>query len=232
MHMSNPGGRMNLAKEFNAQDCRGEVHFSPFFVIKSAQETIMTVCPNCGVEMIGGSSAYVCLSCFKERRIISPNTTVIEKGAFKGQLNLHTIDLPESLLAIDEYAFYGCENLREILLPKGLLVIGQRAFFGCKILQKIHLPAGIEKIEKFTFSACTSLRTIYLSEGLTRIEFGAFAKSGLTEIIFPESLAVIEKWAFAECEKLESVKFLANRNLVNIDSSAFEKCPKLGNLQN
>ena len=60
---------------------------------------------------------------------------VVDKGvqrignyAFSYNLNLESIELPESLLEIGEYAFDNCRKLRHVTLPPSIETIGEHAF--------------------------------------------------------------------------------------------------------
>ena len=112
-----------------------------------------------------------------------------------------------------------CDELEEVTL-KGYQVIPTRAFQNCTALHTVTLCEGVERIDERAFTGCSSLEKIVLPEGLNYIGMGAFERSGLKSIIFPDSVVQIGKRAFAGCSDLEEV-VLAN-GLVQIEADAFQ----------
>ena len=53
------------------------------------------------------------------------------------------------------------------------------------------LPPALKAIEDNTFYLCKSMRTVTFSEGLEKIDSYAFAKSGISQAEFPDSLRTI-----------------------------------------
>ena len=55
----------------------------------------------------------------------------IKENAFKDDVNLHSIVVPNSVAAIDRWAFQGCSGLKSATLGNGVETIGDYAFHGC-----------------------------------------------------------------------------------------------------
>ena len=53
---------------------------------------------------------------------------------------LETINLPDTLVAIEDFAFAECWNITELNIPNKVTFIGDSAFMGCSSLTKITLP--------------------------------------------------------------------------------------------
>lgn len=60
--------------------------------------------------------------------------TAIEDAAFKNQLNIITVELPDSIESIGEYAFYHCTRMYSIFVPEEVEKIGKYAFCDCENL--------------------------------------------------------------------------------------------------
>ena len=134
----------------------------------------------------------------------------IEESAFKNCTNLETVILPSSLKTIGKAAFVECIKLKEIDLSKceKLETIGAGAFDalrGCTSLETVILPSSLKTIEGNAFRGCTNLKEIDLSkcEKLETIGAGAFDKTGLIEIVIPDTVENIGNNAFSCNEKLE-----------------------------
>jgi hypothetical protein len=52
---------------------------------------------------------------------------------------LENVNIPRSLLVIEDGAFYNCRSLKEIDIPDTLKTLGSKAFCGCLGLEKVRL---------------------------------------------------------------------------------------------
>ena len=68
--------------------------------------------------------------------------TAIRPWAFKEEVILNTIVLPDSIMEIGDCAFEGCRNLTEVKIGKNVSVIGNRAFIWCESLKNINPMSG------------------------------------------------------------------------------------------
>lgn len=79
----------------------------------------------------------------------------IGKNAFKGKKTVHTIELPETLEAIEDSAFEDCTSLEKCVLPSSLKTIGKRAFYNCVpyIFSVEEFKENVVLIDSNAFSA-------------------------------------------------------------------------------
>ena len=54
--------------------------------------------------------------------------TVIDKNAFRNNTSITSVEIPNSIVAINDSAFFGCRNLTNIYLGNNVRVVGERAF--------------------------------------------------------------------------------------------------------
>ncbi|MBR5987385.1 MAG: leucine-rich repeat domain-containing protein, partial [Clostridia bacterium] len=101
----------------------------------------------------------------------------IADGAFRGNVEIKKIELPETVRTIGEEAFAGCTSLVEINFPVGLKEVGNKAFEGCNVLATVNFGATsyLEKIGNFAFKDCVRLASLSIPETITSIGTGAFA---------------------------------------------------------
>ena len=129
-----------------------------------------------------------------------PDTVVaIQSEAFAGCKNLTAITIPDSVKKISTHCFEGCTGLSKVVLPDGLKAIDEYVFKDCTSLEEVIIPDSVTKIAKGAFSGCSSLSKVVLSRKLKTICEEAFEKCKIESIVFPDSLAAIEKDAFMEC---------------------------------
>jgi len=186
-----------------------------------------------------------------EVAILHPNTKIIERNSFKS-----------------------CTELKEVVLNENLESIQNLAFSGCKHLEKIDFPASLKEIKNYSFdhtamkelnlSKCKNLilyggaflgskiESVSLPDTLQEIPPECFAYTNITNFICPESLQIINRFAFSECDKLKTfdtgnVKIIAFEafnstglekinfgEVENIATAAFNNCKNLKeiNLEN
>ena len=104
-------------------------------------------------------------------------------------------------------------------MPASLTEIGLGAFARCSNLTHLRFPDGVRKIGDYAFLK-TGLRELVLPESLENIGKGAFADcTGLKKIVIPPGVKEIGPRAFAGCTALADVELAS---FVKIAPDAFE----------
>ncbi|MBQ4550914.1 MAG: leucine-rich repeat protein [Oscillospiraceae bacterium] len=183
--------------------------------------------------------------------VIPEGVQYISEDAFAGCLDLAEVQLPQSLKSMFDYCFTRCRSLKEIELP-GTITNIPWGCFQMSGLERIEIPEGVRAIHEYAFSDCDALTEVILPEsmeyleeccfrdcdGLTAIELpgkvrylGAFmfADSALREIVVPDSVTEIRRYAFSGCKELTNV--VLPDTLEKIGESAFNGCTALKNVQ-
>ncbi len=125
--------------------------------------------------------------------------------------SLEHVEIGKNITMLPSIFFSGCKNLKEILIPDWIMSIGSACFSDCVSLEKITIGNGIKEIPVNAFKDCKSIKSLNLGENIVTIRESAFdlydsgSNLGAKQIIFPESLETIEKFAFARWENLESI---------------------------
>ena len=155
-----------------------------------------------GIKEIG---AEVYMDChLLESIVLSEDTAVIGRGAFKNSKWLRTVRSAGGVVRIEAQAFSGCKSLESIDLSDSLEQLGKRAFEHCCSLTEIHLSDRLEVIPEMAFFRCKSLK----------------------KVVIPASVREIGAQAFAYCSELEEVVF-ADRENVRVAGDAFAWCDRL-----
>lgn len=111
-----------------------------------------------------------------------------------------------SVESITSSAFKDNVNLQSISLPNTITTIGENAFEGCVKLESITIPDSVTYIEDYAFNECSGLQNVNLGQNLIAIDQYAFAGcSGLRNITIPDSVVGINTCAFKDCVNLEKV---------------------------
>ena len=103
--------------------------------------------------------------------------------------------------------------LKSVVLPSNIKEIPYHAFYNCINLKNVGGMEHVTKIQNEAFMACSGLKSIELGENLNSIGYQAFANSGLTRLVLPESLTKADKTIFSYCVKLVEVYDLSNINM-------------------
>ena len=88
--------------------------------------------------------------------------------------HIHTLIIPDSVIAVWDDVFCGCESLSSIVFGNGLKYIGERSFAGCSF-KSVDLPEGLEVIKDQAFAECDSLASLSIPSSVWSIKNDAFA---------------------------------------------------------
>ena len=141
----------------------------------------------------------------------------------------------QDLTDIPEYAFRNNLDLFSIIIPDGVTQIKTSAFQGCTNLINVLVGSGITSIKFQAFKDCTNLTGIIILEKPAFIEYGAFMNcSNLTGIIIKDTDNIdnvqytIGQYAFQDCNNLTTA--IIGKGITMINSAAFSGCTSLSNL--
>ena len=147
--------------------------------------------------------------------------------------------IPDSVTGIGMSAFGGCANLTDITIPDSVTRINERAFSGCSGLTSIVIPSSAEEVGGCLFSGCNNLDTIKVDEGnsfydsrdncnaIINTERNALM-SGCKNTEIPDSVSVIDGYAFSNCYGLTTVTI--PDSVTSIEVCAFSSCTSLTNV--
>lgn len=76
----------------------------------------------------------------------------IGTSLFYNNTKVTSVQMPDSVIAIQDFAFHGCSNLQSVRWSKNLTFIGRAAFQLCSKLQYTSLPDSVEYIQNFAFN--------------------------------------------------------------------------------
>ena len=152
----------------------------------------------------------------------------IGASAFYGS-GIQQIDLPETLLQINNSAFRGCTSLQSIVIPEAVTTLGTYVFRDCYALNSVKLPAGVSSIPSYTFYNC-NLQEVVIPDNVKKIDSYAFYSNDyLTRVQFPEGLSTIGNEAFNGCWSLDSLQMPST--LTSLGSWSFSNCRSLHTVQ-
>lgn len=120
---------------------------------------------------------------------IPASISVLPNNAFTNCTSLLNIEIPESVVSIEEYCFANT-GLKQVVIPNSVQVIGNKTFQDCKNLSSVQLPEGITEISTGLFFGCTSLAEVSIPSNVTKIGEKAFYRcQSLTDVYLPDGLS-------------------------------------------
>lgn len=119
--------------------------------------------------------------------------------------------------------FRSMTKLTKVTFVGEYAVVENEAFKGCTALTTIE--GNVVEVYDSAFNGCTSLTSFDAFKNLTEARLSAFANTGFTELVLPDSLVTIGNQAFNGCKKLTSVTL--SNSVVNYGSSVFGSCTAL-----
>lgn len=153
----------------------------------------------------------------------------IPEDAFRNNLLLVNIMLPENLETIGRCAFFECEMLASISIPNSVERIEEGAFIKCRHLKSITIPESVKIIETRAFAFCDKLEKITLPDGLKSIAESTFLDcKKLKSITIPDSIENIGAQAFWDCKKLKTINYKGSKeqwDAINKGQYWNECCP-------
>ncbi len=131
---------------------------------------------------------------------IPEGVTNIGWHAFMGCSNMTYVELPDSLETIEYSSFYECSSLTSIKIPsKARITSGESQFMYCSSLTSLKVPYGYGRDVDLSYgvvSYCTSLQTISLPKTLTNLYYGAFDFVPALETVYFDGTA--KRWNYVK----------------------------------
>lgn len=167
----------------------------------------------------------------------------IADGAFADCVNLEKVALPASLTSIGIEAFKNCERLNDFVIPAAVQTIGTDAFTGCKSITAFRVETGntAYNVDKgvlyntrakylIAYPAASEMKEYKVMTNCDRISAGAVRGAQNLETFDAsgaELMKRVEKYGFADCPKLTTVKF--HQDFAVLEDYAFLNCVSLTN---
>lgn len=173
-------------------------------------------------------------------RVRGKKIVSIDKNAFK-ESNIISVELNKYITSVGKDAFYGCDKLESVDL-KSVRSIGETAFADCKSLKKFVFPSTVEKIgispflydENLTDVSFNNNKFFILEDGIIYTSdkkelVTVIPSKKIKEYVCPDSLEVIDDFAFALQTELSSFKY--NNKIKIIKPATFINCTSLTNIE-
>ncbi len=197
-----------------------------------------------------GNRAFEVAYCGVKRVFLPSTLKKIGNGAFSCCEQLQEIIIPQGVEEIGKDAFYNCHSLKKIVIPDTVTSIGEGAFTNCGDIEEITVDENnpvyhssgnclIETRKKVLIRGCK--QSVIPSDGsVTVLGENSFSNDsihprnnvhskGLTNVVIPEGITKICKFAFEFNFALESV--VIPDSVKTIEKRAFTRCYNLKSIE-
>ena len=142
---------------------------------------------------------------------VKQGTKTIAGGAFRNNVKLTSVKIPNSVTNIGSYAFSYCTSLTTINIPDSVENIDSGAFSGCTSITSISIPSVITSINPYTFYKCSNLISITIPDSVASIGYESFGScKKLSSVTIPNSVKSIDIGAFHNCNLLKDVYYVGS----------------------
>lgn len=138
-----------------------------------------------------------------------------------------TVTLPLTYRG-EPYGMYYAYGFIHAILPEGMTECPSIGFSRCTTLQSVQFPSTLKKIGVQAFSECSGLTDVVLPDGLEVMEGGVFQLTAIRSIVIPPSVQELDSYLFDSCSFLESVEL--PDGIWSIGSHTFCGCTSLRNI--
>ena len=193
-----------------------------------------TVDGNGNATITGYSGGVAAL--FIPETIDGHTVTAIGNRAFKGNLRLAAVTIPDTITEIGQDAFSGCRNLTSVSLSNNLDSIYESAFESTAI-STLSLPSKLTRLDRKAFANCTNLQHVSIPATLTTTTYGTISDdwngpfngcSSLNSVSFAEGITSILSHLFENCNGLREISI--PDSVTEIGEKAFKNCRNLASV--
>ena len=160
---------------------------------------------------------------------------VIQADVFY-MLPITKIEIPDSLVELNERNFFGCHNIEEFVIGArnkklkwdsdcGVLTsikeihdysrggptqVEDKVHYARRSIMEYEIPDTVKVITDNAFQGCRALKCVWVTctaSALEKIGSCAFSQTGLVRFYVPASVRVIDYEAFSECHFLREIAF-------------------------
>ena len=177
---------------------------------------------------------------FTGQHVSEDGRCVIVDGVMYGfaPAGITSYEIPSGVVTLSEGVCAYSGDLRSVVLPAGVKSLEKQSFY-MSGLESVTIPSSVESIDPYAFMNCLNLRELlgdshfiskdrkFLYDPDSMIPNMIIYFVGRDDVSYeiPEGIMAIENYAFAYCDKLESLTF--PESLGFIAGNAFDGCNHL-----
>ncbi len=165
--------------------------------------------------------------------VVPDSVTHIESRVFEYCQKVAGLTLSKNLASLGDYAFKGMTALKSFTLPAKVTTLPSHALQDTKALERLEVDSAnatyysennciITKSSKNLVRGC---KGSVIPSGVLSIYSNSFEGSGIVSVEIPNTVKIINTWAFNGCRSLTAVTI--PESLTSIQARAFNGCTAL-----
>lgn len=167
-----------------------------------------------------GVQAFLGCSSLKEVKLPS-SIKEIPSGLFSDCTSIENIELPDGVTRVNDGVFSGCTSLKKVVVPPSVILFGAGAFANDDAIERVEI--------KDLKAWCEILFTDAMSNPLCG-KGNIYLNGELIENIeFPEGIAVVGDYIFANAKCLKSAKF--STDVTTFSNGCLMNCTNLETME-
>ena len=119
----------------------------------------------------------------------------IGRCAFLDCAKLEHVEIEDPNIEVDLWAFNGTKIEADMIQNKGAFILGNSLIRASKEIEKYIVPSHVKTINRDAFRYC-KIKEVVIPHGVTEIGVCAFSDSAIERISLPETLKVVDGYAF------------------------------------
>lgn len=173
------------------------------------------------------------------KKTVVPNTVkIVGFGSF-ADIDIESVDIPNSVKRIEGGAFWCCDKLKHLTLGDSLEIIENGGISSCDQIEEIYIPKSLISIGIQPFYSCNGLKSLIVDpeneifdsrencNAIIVTETNELVK-GCDNTVLPTSIRSIGREAFLGCEGIQSV--VIPDSVTSIGYNAYYSCSNLDSL--
>lgn len=202
------------------------VNTEPFDIVAPSGQTLQCRIVESEAHILGGSKPEGLLVIPHEVRhgLRRYPVAAIDSNAFRFELGITGLSLPEGLEALGASAFQECSNLTDtLILPESLEFVERGAFCGTHVthvvLRSRNLCSDKEDLYRNLFLSCKHLQQLTIAPTVEKLFPALLSGSHIASIVTPDNWTEIPYAAFSAVEGLQHLHL--SPRIKSIGISAF-----------
>ena len=115
---------------------------------------------------------------------------------YKDPIHLKKVEFPNGLLEIGKETFKNCE-IENVELPDSVVMIDEGCFEFCRNIKHLKLSNSLETISDYAFMECINITSLTIPPSVKHIGTSAFISLSLNSVYIPKTVETIGYHAFA-----------------------------------
>ena len=162
------------------------------------------------------------------------HSLVLGSQTFMDCVSLSSLNIGNFVVSLGTSCFENCIMIESLTLPDCCVEFGESVFENCSKLESFTFGTEnqCKNISIRMFYNCVSLSQFTFPQQITKICAFSFVNTAITSVTLPQSVTLIERYAFDGCIELTEFIIPPNSQLQDFEPGIFSGCTSFKNITN